>query len=168
MASDKELKIQQEILKIKNDIAALDKADRQYYQQILNSLQSAKAELEDYSKLSKDVQNAFDSIRGDTDFIYQSFKRTVDEMGRGNKYLTLQRKSLDGLSDVARDLLNIKNAEGKADENQIKNLKRKYQQHLDNLKTAKDFGNLSKKELSIINQQIKDVQKLNQTSSFYY
>ena len=163
MAFDKELKIKQEILKIERDIAALNKADQQYYQQTLKSLQGTKAELEDYFKLSKDIQNTFDSIRGDTDFIYQSFKRTVDEMGRGNKYLTLQRKSLDGLSDVARDLLNIKNAEGRADENQIKNLKKQYQQHLDNLKTAKDFGNLSKKELSIINQQIKDVQKLNKT-----
>ena len=163
MATEKELKIIQEIEKIRKNIAALDKADMQYYQKQLSSLQNAKAELEDYSKLSRDIQNTFDSIRGDTDFIYQSFKRTVDEMSKGNKYLTLQRKSLDGLSDVARDLLNVKNAEGKVDEKQIQNLKKQYQQHFDNLKTARDFGNLSEKELKIINEQIKDAQKLNNT-----
>lgn len=163
MATEKELKIIQEIEKIRKNIAALDKADMQYYQRQLSSLQNAKAELEDYSRLSNDIQNTFDSIRGDTDFIYQSFKRTVDEMSKGNKYLTLQRKSLDGLSDVARDLLNVKNAEGKVDEKQIQNLKKQYQQHFDNLKTARDFGNLSEKELKIINKQIKDAQKLNNT-----
>ena len=164
MASNgKDLEILKEIERIKKNIAALDKADMQYYQRQLDSLQNAKSELEDYSKLSRDVQNTFDSIRGDTDFIYQSFKRTVDEMGRGNKYLSIQRKSLDGLSDVARGLLNIKNSEGKADEKQVQNLKNQYQQHLDNLKVARDFGNISKKELEIINEQIKDAQKLNKT-----
>jgi len=119
-------KINDEINKLR---AELGKTPLKFFEE--NDLERAKATL---SGLRAEVRE----MGNDLDYIYKSFKDSVNELSRQNVYLSDARKALNGISDVSKKIIEYRRGEASFDEKTLQNLKKKATAQFDELQRIKD------------------------------
>jgi hypothetical protein len=82
-------------------------------------------------------------MSGDLDYISKSFRDSVDELSKQNTYLGLARKSLTGVADISKKLVDYRRGENSITDKQLKNLKDQARVNFENLDAAIKSGKLS-------------------------
>ena len=105
------------------------------------------------SELSK-AKEALNGLRfelremsGDLDYISKSFKESVEELSKQNTYLQSARKSLTGISDISKKLVDFRRGENNLSDKQLSTLKDQARVNFEQLKVSIDSGKLKGKEL---------------------
>ena len=81
------------------------------------------------------------------DYISKSFKDSVNEMSKQNLYLSNAKKSLRGISDISRQVVDYRRGETVLTEKQLKNLQNQARVKFEELKLSIRSGQLSKDNL---------------------
>jgi hypothetical protein len=81
-------------------------------------------------------------LGGELDYIARSFKDAVNELSRQNIYLTSARRSLTGISDISRKLVDYRKNESSYSEKQLKDLQKKAKIQFNELRLIERQGNL--------------------------
>jgi hypothetical protein len=150
MALDDIKKINDEINKLR---AELGKDPLKPFDE--NDLERAKAL---FSGLSAEVRE----MGNDLDYVYKSFKDSVNELSKQNRYLSDARKSINGISDISKKVLDYRKGETSLDEKTLQNLKKKASSQFDELRRIKDIGNLSEKNRGEVEKALKDQELFNE------
>ena len=158
--SDQEKKIQEEILKIKQLISKLSQQDRDSYERILNSLDKSKNTLYDFEKLTNQIRDEVDEISNSLRYIQDSFKDSVNELQKQNAYLNAQKSALNKLSDIAKNILNIRRGDSDLDTKKLAKLRLETKERIAQLEFSKRRENITQDEIEAINRQIKDAESL--------
>lgn len=117
-------------------------------------IQQAKAEL-------KGLTAELREMSGDLDYISKSFKDSVNEMSRQNIYLQSAKKSLGGISDISRKLVDFRRGENTLSDKQLHTLKDQARVHFEQLKLAEKSGTLGKANRAAVRDSIKHQQAFN-------
>jgi hypothetical protein len=149
MALDDIKKINDEINKLR---AELGKRPLKPFDE--NDLERAKSLL---SGLSAEVRE----MGNDLDYVYKSFKDSVNELSKQNRYLSDARNALNGISDISKKVLDYRKGETSFDEKTLQNLKKKASSRFDELQRIKDIGNLSEKNRGEVEKALKDQEFFN-------
>lgn len=114
----------------------------------------------------KDLERAKDELAGlqsqvremgnDLDYIYKSFKDSVNELSKQDRYLSDSRKSLNGISNIAKQISDYRKGETSLDEKTLQNLKKKASAQFDELQRIKDVGNLNIKNRGEVEKALID------------
>ncbi len=154
---------QQKILEIRQAISRLNAQDQVYYQNLLQALTNNNAALADFERLLVTVNDDLDEVRSNADYIYKSFKDSVNELSRGNTYLGLQKSSLDKLSSIARQALDIRRGDVVYEEKKFKSLVDQARLNLENLELVKTQGGLTGDAADALEDQIAAAREFQQT-----
>jgi hypothetical protein len=120
----------------------------------VNELEKAKAL---FSGLSAEVRE----MGNDLDYVYKSFKDSVNELSKQDRYLSDSRKALNGIADISKKVLDYRKGETSFDEKTLQNLKKKASSRFDELQRIKDIGNLSEKNRGEVEKALKDQEFFN-------
>jgi hypothetical protein len=150
MALDDIKKINDEINKLR---AELGKKPLKPFDE--NDLERAKSLL---SGLSAEVRE----MGNDLDYVYKSFKDSVNELSKQNRYLSDSRKSLNGISDISKKIIDYRRGETSLDEKTLQNLKKKASSQFNELQRIKDIGNLSEKNRGEVEKALADQELFNE------
>ena len=131
MAADDIKKINDEINKLR---AELGEKPLKLFEE--NDLDRAKATLSGLRAKVREMGN-------DLDYIYKSFKDSVNELSRQNVYLSDARKALNGISDISKKIIDYRRGEASLDEKTLQNLKKKATAQFDELQRIKDARTLN-------------------------
>jgi hypothetical protein len=126
---------------------------------------------------SKDLDKALLTVRAlrqefresseDLDYISKSFKDTVNEMSKQNIYFNSAKKSINSISDIARQLNDYRRGENSLSEKQLKNLQNQSRIKFEELKLSIRSGQLKDKDLiaaqAALDEKIAFNTALNQT-----
>jgi hypothetical protein len=154
---------QQKVLEIRQAISRLNAQDQVYYQNLLQALTNNNAALADFERLLVTVNDDLDEVRSNADYIYKSFKDSVNELSRGNTYLGLQKSSLDKLSSIARQALDIRRGDVVYEEKKFKSLVDQARLNLENLELVKTQGGLTGDAADALEDQIAAAREFQQT-----
>lgn len=114
-----------------------------------NDLERAKA-------LLSGLHAEANELGSDLDYIYKSFKDSVNELSKQNTYLSDSRKSLNGISNIAKQISDYRRGETSMDEKTLQNLKKKAKAQFEELQRVKNIGNLSPKNRKEVEKALKD------------
>ena len=114
----------------------------------------------------KDLERAKDELAGlqsqvremgnDLDYIYKSFKDSVNELSKQDRYLSDSRKSLNGISNIAKQISDYRKGETSLDEKTLQNLKKKASAQFDELRRIEKVGNLNSKNRGEVEKALID------------
>jgi myosin heavy subunit len=149
MALDDIKKINEEINKLR---AELGKNPLKPFDE--NDLERAKSLL---SGLHAEVRE----MGNDLDYVYKSFKDSVNELSKQNRYLSDARKSINEISDISKKVLDYRKGETSLDEKTLQNLKKKATAQFDELQRIKEIGNLSKTNRGEVEKALADQEDFN-------
>jgi hypothetical protein len=106
---------------------------------------------------SKDLDKALLTVRAlrqefreassDLDYISKSFKDTVNEMSKQNTYYNLAKKSINGIADISRQIVDYRRGESSLSEKQLQNLQNQARIKFEELKLSVKSGQLKGKDL---------------------
>jgi hypothetical protein len=119
----------------------------------------------------KDMQTAKETISGlraevremgnDLDYVYKSFKDSVNELSKQDRYLSDSRKALNGIADISKRVADYRKGEVSLDEKTLQNLQKKAKSQFDELQRIKEVGNLSKTNRGEIEKALADQELFN-------
>jgi len=122
----------------------------------IKDLEKAKALL---SGLGAEVRE----MSSDLNYVYNSFKDSVNELANQKNYLSDAKKSLNGIASIAQKVSDYRKGESDLSEKQLKNLQRQAKTKFNELITIKNMGNLTGKNLDELNQAIDAEEKFNKS-----
>jgi hypothetical protein len=149
MAAEDIKKINDEINKLR---AELGKKPLKPFDE--NDLERAKSLLSGLRAETREMGN-------DLDYIYKSFKDSVNELSKQNRYLSDARKSINGISDISKKVVDYRRGETSLDEKSLQNLKKKATAQFDELQRIKEIGNLSKTNRGEVEKALADQEDFN-------
>lgn len=122
---------------------------------------------------SKDLDKALITVRAlrqefrestsDLDYISKSFKDTVNEMSKQNTYYNAAKKSINGISDIARQLNDYRRGENTLSEKQLKNLQNQARVKFEELKLSVRSGQLKGQDLIAAQSALDEQEAFNKT-----
>lgn len=95
-------------------------------------------------------------MSGDLDYISKSFKDSVNELSRQNVYLSSAKKSLTGISDLSKQLVDFRRGENTLSEKQLTTLKDKARIHFEELAISVKSGKLGQSNQFLAEQALAD------------
>lgn len=95
-------------------------------------------------------------MSGDLDYISKSFKDSVDQLSRQNTYLSSAKKSLTGISDLSRQLVDFRRGENTLSQKQLTTLKDKARIHFEELAISVKSGKLGQTNQFLAEQALED------------
>lgn len=113
-------------------------------------------ELEKAKSLLSGLQAEVREMGNDLDYIYKSFKDSVNELSKQDRYLSDSRKSLNGISNIAKQISDYRKGETSLDEKTLQNLKKKASAQFDELRRIKEVGNLNPKNRGEVEKALID------------
>ena len=93
------------------------------------------------------LRQEFREASSDLDYIAKSFKDTVNEMSKQNIYYNTAKKSINGIADISRQIVDFRRGETSLNEKQLKNLQNQARVKFEELKNAIKSGQLKDKDL---------------------
>jgi hypothetical protein len=149
-----------DINKTKKEVEALIKtltsqADVSYYQSLFDSLNKNQGNIEQFQKLMSQVKDDVDETRGNLNYVSQSFKNIVEELKGAKGQLNSQISSLNKISNIARQALEVRKGENVLSSKQLQNLQLRNKREIDNLIRLKESGSIQGKALQNLKDQIK-------------
>jgi hypothetical protein len=118
-------------------------------------LETAKALL---SGLRAEVRE----LSSDLDFVAKSFKDSVNELSKQNIYLASAKKSLSGISDISKKVIDYRRGETSLSEKQLKNLQQQAKSKFETLRYDLKSGTLSKANAAEIKNALKYEDEFNE------
>lgn len=152
--------IQAKILEIRKAINNLNREDQALYQTSLQALEASNASLNDYNRLLRNINDELDDVRSSLDYISKSFLDSVNALSKQDVYLKMQKNSLEKLSSLAREGLNIRRGDVFLEEKKFKKLQEEARQQLRNLELIREKGGLEGEALDKLNKEIDAAEKL--------
>jgi uncharacterized phage infection (PIP) family protein YhgE len=113
----------------------------------------------------KALRQEFRESSGDLDYISKSFKDTVNEMSKQNIYFNSAKKSINSISDIARQLNDYRRGENSLSEKQLKNLQNQARIKFEELKLSIRSGQLQGKDLIAAQAALDEQEAFNRTLS---
>jgi hypothetical protein len=146
-----------DISKINDEINKLRKELKQKPLKPFNEkdLETAKALL---SGLRAEVRE----LSSDLDFVAKSFKDSVNELSKQNIYLASAKKSLSGISDISRKVLEYRKGDTSLSEKQLKNLQQQAKSKFETLRNDLKSGQLSKENAEEIRNALEYENEFNE------
>ena len=149
-----------DINKTKKEVEALIKkltsqADVSYYQSLFDSLNKNQGNIEQFQRLMSQVKDDVDETRGNLNYVSQSFKGIVEELKGAKGQLNSQISSLNKISNIARQALEVRRGENILSGKQLENLQLRNKREIDNLTRLKESGDIQGKALQNLKDQIK-------------
>lgn len=93
------------------------------------------------------LRQEFRESQSDLDYISKSFKDTVNEMSKQNLFYNSAKKSINGIADISRQLVDYRRGETFLSEKQLKNLQNQSRIKFEDLKLAIRSGQLRGNDL---------------------
>ena len=152
--------------KIKKQVAELLKSNKltkessDYYKTISSSLEKSGASLGDWQRTLRSINDSLDETSENLSYIATSFKESVQELQKGNVAINQQKSSLNKLSNIARDLRDIRAGEKELTTDTLKKLQEKAQTEKSNLEIARNLLKIQGKNTAAIESQINDANLL--------
>jgi translation initiation factor 2 beta subunit (eIF-2beta)/eIF-5 len=152
--------------KIKKQIAELLKSNKltkessDYYKQIATSLDKSGATLGSWQRTLRSINDELDTTSDNLSYIATAFKESVQELQKGNVAINQQKSSLNKLSNIARDLRDIRQGEKEFTTDTLKKLQEKAKTEKSNLEIARNLLISQGKSTKAIESQINDANLL--------
>jgi translation initiation factor 2 beta subunit (eIF-2beta)/eIF-5 len=152
--------------KIKKQIAELLKSNKltkessDYYKQISASLDKSGATLGSWQRTLRSINDELDTTSDNLSYIATAFKESVQELQKGNVAINQQKSSLNKLSNIARDLRDIRQGEKEFTTDTLKKLQEKAKTEKSNLEIARNLLISQGKSTKAIESQINDANLL--------
>ena len=138
----------------------LSKESADYYKKIAESISKSGGTLAEWQRLQRSVNDELDKTSESLSYIATAFKESVQELQKGNVAIKLQSSSLNKLSNIARDLRDIRAGEKEFTDKTLKNLQSKAKTEKSNLIIARNLLKLQGKSTKAIESQINDTNLL--------
>jgi hypothetical protein len=119
-----------------------------------NDLEKAKSLL---SGLNAEVRE----MGNDLDYVYKSFKDSVNELSKQDRYLSDSRKSLNGIADISKTIIDYRKGETSLDEKTLQTLQKKAKAQFEELQRIKEVGNLNPKNRKEVEKALADQELFN-------
>lgn len=151
---------------IKKQVAELIKSNKltkessDYYKSISDNLNKSGATLGDWKRTLKSINDELDETSSALSYIATAFKESVQELQKGNVAINLQKSSLNKLSNIARDLRDIREGEKDFTTETLYKLREKAKTERSNLEIARDLLKSQGKSVAAIESQINDADEL--------
>jgi hypothetical protein len=107
------------------------------------------------------LRQEFRETAGDLDYISKSFKDSVNELSRQNTFLNTARKSINGIADISKQLVDYRRGENNISEKQLKNLQNQARVKFEELKLAIRSGQLNDSQLAAAKDALAQQQSFN-------
>ena len=107
------------------------------------------------------LRQEFREASSDLDYISKSFKDTVNEMSKQNIYYNTAKKSINGIADISRQIVDFRRGENALNEKQLKNLQNQARVKFEELKNAIRSGQLSQKDLEAAQAALNEQEAFN-------
>jgi hypothetical protein len=120
----------------------------------VNELEKAKAL---FSGLSAEIRE----MGNDLDYVYKSFKDSVNELSKQDRYLSDSRKSLNGIADISKTIIDYRKGETSLDEKTLQTLQKKAKAQFEELQRIKEVGNLNPKNRKEVEKALADQELFN-------
>jgi hypothetical protein len=152
--------------KIKKQVAELLKSNKlskessDYYKTISASLEKSGASLGDWQRTLRSINDSLDKTSDNLSYIATAFKESVQELQKGNVAINQQKSSLNKLSNIARDLRDIRQGEKEFTTDTLKKLQEKAKTEKSNLEIARNLLISQGKSTAAIDSQINDANLL--------
>ena len=152
--------------KIKKQVAELLKSNKltkessDYYKQISASLDKSGATLGSWQRTLRSINDELDTTSDNLSYIATAFKESVQELQKGNVAINQQKSSLNKLSNIARDLRDIRQGEKEFTTDTLKKLQEKAKTEKSNLEIARNLLISQGKSTKAIESQINDANLL--------
>ena len=152
--------------KIKKQVAELLKSNKltkesaDYYKTISASLDKSGATLGSWQRTLRSINDELDKTSDNLSYIATSFKESVQELQKGNIAINQQKSSLNKLSNIARDLRDIRAGEKELTADTLKKLQEKAKTEKSNLEIARNLLKTQGKSTAAIESQIDDANLL--------
>ena len=152
--------------KIKKQVADLIKSNKltkesaDYYKKITASLDKSGASLADWQRTLRSINDSLDTTSDNLSYIATAFKESVQELQKGNVAINQQKSSLNKLSNIARDLRDIRQGEKEFTTDTLKKLQEKAKTEKSNLEIARNLLITQGKSTAAIDSQINDTNLL--------
>ena len=114
-------------------------------------------DLNEAKKRLQELNIEANSLNSQLSYVADSLKDSVNELSKQNNYLTQAKKSMRDISSISGKLLSIRRGEVDASAEDIVNLQRKAKLRYQELKQAKEKGNLSTAERLEIDGALKSL-----------
>lgn len=154
---NKALQTREQIVK---NISRLNKEQQANFKASLNAIKDINAEEDKLNQLLGDTQDALDKVSNSLSYVYQSFKDSVNELKKGNEYANMQKAALSKLSDISRNVLDIRKGESVLEDKKYKQLQEQAKQRRQDLELSLQKRNLSDLEKAALVDQIKTAYEL--------
>ena len=107
------------------------------------------------------LRQEFREASSDLDYISKSFKDTVNEMSKQNTYYNTAKKSINGIADISRQIVDYRRGENVLNEKQLKNLQNQARIKFEELKNAIRSGQLNQKDLEAAQAALNEQEAFN-------
>ena len=142
-------------------INKLNSADQQLFKFSLEQLEKGKIGLDDWNRQIERFQDTLDRVSSDLSFAATAFRNITEELRAGNDGLKLARiqeqsriSSLNKISNIARQGLEVRRGENFLNERQLAQLATRNDRELQNLIRLRKFSKLSEEKLAQIDEEI--------------
>ena len=142
--------------------ASLDQVGQKSLERIIAALKSGGAGLDEWNDQLSTFQDKADKVSSSLGYVAQSFKDSVNELSRQNKYLTSSQSIISKISNTARETLSIRRGESSLDKKSVEKAREKINIQREELKQAKDLGGLTQaqqKEIQSVIDSLNDYEK---------
>jgi hypothetical protein len=107
------------------------------------------------------LRQEFREASSDLDYISKSFKDTVNEMSKQNTYYNTAKKSINGIADISRQVVDYRRGENALSEKQLKNLQNQARVKFEELKFSIRSGQLNQQDLAAAQAALDEQQAFN-------
>jgi len=133
----------------------LSKENLEYFRKIASALDDTKSSTSQWNQLLKSITDSLDKTSDNLSYIAQSFKDSVQDLQKTNVAINQQRSSLNKLSNIARDLRDIRQGDKEFTDKTLNTLKERAKTEISNLQIAKAQLISQGKSVEAIKDQIK-------------
>jgi hypothetical protein len=109
------------------------------------------------------LRQEFREASSDLDYISKSFKDTVNEMSKQNTYYNTAKKSINGIADISRQIVDYRRGEKDLSEKQLVNLQNQARVKFEELKFAIRSGQLNQQDLKSAKAALDEQENFNKS-----
>ena len=135
----------------------LDEIDKKTLSGVKEALLSGKITLEEWNRELKRFKTTADNVGNSLSYIANSFKDSVNELQKQNKYLSSAKTIINNISKSAQSALSVRRGETDINVKNIIQAKQQIESQKEQLKLAIKNGNLTKSQRGEIYKTLNDL-----------
>lgn len=132
----------------------LDELDQRALLRTKQSLSEGKITLEEWNREVSRFKTSLDQVSNSLSYATTAFKNITDELKGGNTALKSRISSLNKISNIGRQALEVRQGENNLTQKQLENLKLRNERERENLIRLRDSGDFKGRQLKNIEDEI--------------